>query len=1127
MNISEELHRLDKKAIEENTEFHDLRNLYEAAKLTAQDRSELKRLLNSTDDPSMVVAFLQTKEQEKNEELDEDISLNEAPVPDVTKYQQKIDTTRSDLLKEINDLKSEIEDKFNLFSIKYNQFMDKYWKYYIKKGENLNDMISGEYSDEYIQNFPNYYYSKIYTNDEVDHISFDNYKLHYILVLSSSFEDNVRKILGKDFNAYYSDAQELYSLGHDLSNLCYDLRNFIHRYDNIEKNYKHNFRMELKKIFDRNSISTSEVGFNLMGDEAYVKIRTELTSNQINSLKDSIEKEGFVVNWINKLNRHTDKYTKEHRWETEFQISMNPLNKYEGDVFLRPTMTTVDDIELDESCKKTKISNYIVKYHDIVDYQDVEKSFDNKKDAEEFFNQLQSEGIDSELITSEESSTVCESVVGKKVRWGVFCDGFDESLQEKIVKKGSTIDNMVSDFEKALNNTSSDLYFVGELGILNNINNFNLECYISSHKYDKLDYFRFKYNYEHKIKRTIEILVNKYFPIKHSYSIELMGQVVKPYQILLRVFGVVTEMPALQEKIVKKGSKYQVQSEKGRNMGIYDNKADAEDRLKEVEMFKHMNEDVESGGYTINMEDMEDTLGMYLQWEGIIGYDDDILSFKGDYEGLEEFLEEEGIYGYTDPIYDILEGGDAYCSEMEESDFIQLCDDFGVKPYQNKAHGSKSSGKDANKDEYIKEWAESDYEVGKPMDPDDFSLFKHMGHDDGYSLTQKDFDKYFEYFEDCKYKDDELDEGIFGLGNNKYKDLRNGQSFIRYEDKSQTQSLSLVYRVNPKKGFYLIYMDKGDKTKFMSEGPYKDIAKAKQKIPQFKWKVQSEYRKENSYSYQLDLTKVLDDSAKLESLKEEKESEDLEGENYFKLVSYQPGSVEDGIYADKFYTLDVVMAPSLEEAERMLQPDDEEGEYVTKATKEEFDECEEDKKLYNELCSNDVIHESLKLKENTSSVLNLIERMKEIKTKDEAEFFRKIVRGYLKSKWIDSREAAELLTRITNIEKCLTEEVLDEAPKLSKKGKDRKIMKTNDVFDDLLNDLVKDEHPELFESKLSAIDERESRLKANCMKWYRKHCGISEDVELTEEILDNAALQYTASRNSIGVDRAKKLILGK
>ena len=149
---------------------------------------------------------------------------------------------------------------------------------------------------------------------------------------------------------------------------------------------------------------------------------------------------------------------------------------------------------------------------------------------------------------------------------------------------------------------------------------------------------------------------------------------------------------------------------------------------------------------------------------------------------------------------------------------------------------------------------------------------------------------------------------------------------------------------------------------------------------------------------ELDLTKVLDDSAKLESLKEEKESEDLEGENYFKLVSYQPGSVEDGIYADKFYTLDVVMAPSLEEAERMLQPDDEEGEYVTKATKEEFDECEEDKKLYNELCSNDIIHESLKLKENTSSVLNLIERMKEIKTKDEAEFFRKIVRGYLKSK---------------------------------------------------------------------------------------------------------------------------------
>ena len=46
----------------------------------------------------------------------------------------------------------------------------------------------------------------------------------------------------------------------------------------------------------------------------------------------------------------------------------------------------------------------------------------------------------------------------------------------------------------------------------------------------------------------------------------------------------------LQEKIVKIGNKWQVQSEKGRNMGTYDTKAEAENRLKQVHYFKHVNE---------------------------------------------------------------------------------------------------------------------------------------------------------------------------------------------------------------------------------------------------------------------------------------------------------------------------------------------------------------------------------------------------------------------------------------------------------------------------------------------------------------------------------------------------------
>ena len=53
----------------------------------------------------------------------------------------------------------------------------------------------------------------------------------------------------------------------------------------------------------------------------------------------------------------------------------------------------------------------------------------------------------------------------------------------------------------------------------------------------------------------------------------------------------------LTEKIVKIGSKWQVQSEKGRNMGTYDTKAEAEKRLKQVEYFKHINEEKEEWSF--------------------------------------------------------------------------------------------------------------------------------------------------------------------------------------------------------------------------------------------------------------------------------------------------------------------------------------------------------------------------------------------------------------------------------------------------------------------------------------------------------------------------------------------------
>lgn len=49
-----------------------------------------------------------------------------------------------------------------------------------------------------------------------------------------------------------------------------------------------------------------------------------------------------------------------------------------------------------------------------------------------------------------------------------------------------------------------------------------------------------------------------------------------------------------ESKVVKQDGKYQAQSEKGKNFGTYDTKQEAEDRVKQMEMFKHMKKNADS-----------------------------------------------------------------------------------------------------------------------------------------------------------------------------------------------------------------------------------------------------------------------------------------------------------------------------------------------------------------------------------------------------------------------------------------------------------------------------------------------------------------------------------------------------
>lgn len=60
-------------------------------------------------------------------------------------------------------------------------------------------------------------------------------------------------------------------------------------------------------------------------------------------------------------------------------------------------------------------------------------------------------------------------------------------------------------------------------------------------------------------------------------------------------------------------------------------------------------------------------------------------------------------------------------------------------------------------DQYLKDMAKNDYEVGHTFDPYNFAYFKHVCKDDGYDVNEDDFERYFELLaevRECQYDDD-------------------------------------------------------------------------------------------------------------------------------------------------------------------------------------------------------------------------------------------------------------------------------------------------------------------------------------------------------------------------------------
>lgn len=141
------------------------------------------------------------------------------------------------------------------------------------------------------------------------------------------------------------------------------------------------------------------------------------------------------------------------------------------------------------------------------------------------------------------------------------------------------------------------------------------------------------------------------------------------------------ELSQLQERIVRVGSKWQVQSEKGKNMGTYDTKEEAEKRLKQIEYFKHLNEDVDFSEKDFNIDSFKELnfpkslLSKPYKFYGIIDNDKNIgnlvLNLTNNQVEIVaiEIIEKNKNYGSTviDKLKELYPNKDIYVESVPEA----------------------------------------------------------------------------------------------------------------------------------------------------------------------------------------------------------------------------------------------------------------------------------------------------------------------------------------------------------------------------------------------------------------------------------------------------------------------------
>lgn len=140
------------------------------------------------------------------------------------------------------------------------------------------------------------------------------------------------------------------------------------------------------------------------------------------------------------------------------------------------------------------------------------------------------------------------------------------------------------------------------------------------------------------------------------------------------------------------------------------------------------------------------------EFEAIDGYNSAIIT-----------AEKEGITDIVDVLKDIVNEENIHVGQLQTcltkvSPNAQSIDDGQVEAQQqldniNQTQATQEVTEAFDKKQaWLKEMAQDDWDAGHTFDPDDFHEFKKIAKECGFNVNEKDFDKYFEYLEDIRYK---------------------------------------------------------------------------------------------------------------------------------------------------------------------------------------------------------------------------------------------------------------------------------------------------------------------------------------------------------------------------------------